>query len=102
MLPAALVYLALLLAMSTVTVLVYWWDKRRAQAGGRRVPEKVLHLLAVGGGWPGAWWAQRRLRHKTQKVRFLTVFWLLVAVHLAAVGVAAYLLFASNTARPTG
>lgn len=94
MLQAALIYLALLLAMSTITILVYWWDKRRAQTGGRRVPEKVLHLLAFGGGWPGAWWAQRRLRHKTQKVGFLTVFALLVVVHLAVVGALAYLLFA--------
>lgn len=94
MLQAALAYLALLLAMSIVAILVYWWDKRRAQTGRRRVPEKVLHLLAVGGGWPGAWWAQRRLRHKTQKVKFLTVFWLLVVVHLAVVAAVAYLLFA--------
>lgn len=94
MLQAALIYLALLLAMSIVTILVYWSDKRRAQAGSRRVPEKVLHLLAVSGGWPGAWWAQQRLRHKTQKVGFLTVFWLLVAVHVAVVGAVAYLLFA--------
>ena len=94
MLHAALVYLAVLLAMSIVTILVYWWDKRRAQAGGRRVPENVLHLLAVGGGWPGAWWVQRRLRHKTRKVSFQAVFWVLVGIHLAVVGVVAYLIFA--------
>lgn len=96
----ALAYLALLLAMSIVTILVYWWDKRHAQTGGRRVPEKVLHLLTLCGGWPGAFWAQRRLRHKTQKVKFLTVFWLLVVVHLAVVGAVMYLLFAP--APPTG
>ena len=80
--------------MSVVTILVYWSDKRRAEAGQRRVPEKVLHLLAVGGGWPGAWWVQRRLRHKTRKVPFQVAFWLLVVVHLAVVGAVAYLLFA--------
>lgn len=90
MLQAALIYLAVLLAMSAATVLTYWWDKRRAQAGTRRVPEKVLHLLAFLGGWPGAWWAQRRLRHKTQKTPFLVVYWLLVAVHLTLVGIVAY------------
>jgi uncharacterized membrane protein YsdA (DUF1294 family) len=94
MLQAALIYLAVLLAMSVVTILVYWADKRRAEAGTRRVPERVLHLLAVGGGWPGAWWVQRRLRHKTRKAGFQTVFWLLVVVHLAVVGAVAYLLFA--------
>jgi uncharacterized membrane protein YsdA (DUF1294 family) len=94
MLQAALIYLAVLLAMSIVTTLAYWFDKRRAQAGTRRVPEKVLHLLAFLGGWPGAWWARRRLRHKTQKVPFLVTSWVLVGVHLAVVGVGAYLLFA--------
>ena len=93
MLRAALIYLAVLLAMSIGTILVYWWDKRRAQGGGRRIPENVLHLLAVGGGWPGAWWVQRRLRHKTRKVSFLTVYWILVAIHLAVVAALAYLLF---------
>lgn len=94
MLQAALTYLSLLLAMSIITILVYWSDKQRAQTGRRRMPENVLHLLAVSGGWPGAWWAQQRLRHKTQKVGFLAVFWVLVAVHLAVVGAVAYLLLA--------
>lgn len=94
MLRAALIYLAVLLAMSVVALLTYWWDKRRAQTGGRRVPENVLHGMTLLGGWPGAWWAQRRLRHKTQKVPFRVVFWVLVAVHLTVVGAVAYLLFA--------
>lgn len=94
MLQAVLIYLAVLLAMSVVTTLAYWWDKRRAQAGTRRYPEYVLHAMAFLGGWPGALVAQRRLRHKTRKVNFQVVFWLLVAVHLTVVGVGAYLLFA--------
>jgi uncharacterized membrane protein YsdA (DUF1294 family) len=94
MLRAALIYLAVLLAMSVAAVLTYWWDKRRAETGGRRVPELTLHLLAFLGGWPGAWWAQRRLRHKTRKVPFQVAFWLLVAAHLVVASAAAYLLFA--------
>ena len=93
MLQAVLAYLAVLLAMSAVTMVVYQADKRRAEAGQRRVPERVLHLLAVGGGWPGAWWAQRQLRHKTRKVRFQVTFWVLVTVHLFVVAAVAYLLF---------
>ena len=49
--------------------------------------------MAFLGGWPGAWWAQQRLRHKTQKRPFLIVFWLVVAAHLVVVGVIGYLLF---------
>lgn len=94
MLRAALIYLAVLLAVSVVTTLTYWWDKRRAETGGRRVPEATLHLLAFLGGWPGAWCAQRWLRHKTRKVPFQVAYWLLVAAHLTVVGVGAYLLLA--------
>ena len=86
----AIGYLGLLLVMSLWTFLVYGFDKRRAVRGGRRVPEQTLHLLAFLGGWPGAYLAQRQFRHKTSKVRFLVVFWMVVAVHFVLVGGVAY------------
>ena len=55
------------------------WDKRRAQGGGRRVPEATLHGMELLGGWPGAFVAQRLVRHKTAKGRYQAVFWLIVA-----------------------
>ena len=33
------------------------------------------------GGWPGAFLAQKALRHKSIKQEFLTVFWVSVAVN---------------------
>ena len=50
------------------------------------MPENTLHLLALLGGWPGALVAQAQFRHKTRKVSFRAVFWLTVAVNLAALG----------------
>lgn len=79
------VYLGVVLLMSIVSFLVYGWDKRRASSGGRRVPEQTLHMLALAGGWPGAYLAQRQFRHKTRKLSFAIVFWLVVAVHVAIV-----------------
>ncbi|MBN9524373.1 DUF1294 domain-containing protein [bacterium] len=89
---AAVAYLLLVAVASTVSFVTYGFDKRRAASGGRRVPERTLHVLALCGGWPGALLGQRQFRHKTQKVWFRAVFWATVAVHVAVVAVAVYLL----------
>jgi uncharacterized membrane protein YsdA (DUF1294 family) len=65
-------------AMSTLTFVLYRHDKSRALAGGWRVREKTLHFFELIGGWPGAFFAQRRLRHKCSKARFQAVFWCIV------------------------
>ena len=59
----------------------YAIDKSAAKGGRRRIPENSLHLLALAGGWPGAFVAQRLLRHKTRKVSFQVVFWLTVVAN---------------------
>ena len=40
--------------MSAVTFGAYWHDKSSARHGAQRLPENVLHLLELSGGWPGA------------------------------------------------
>lgn len=70
-------------AMSAITFLTYWHDKRRAGRGRWRVPEATLHGLELLGGWPGALVAQQVFRHKTRKVSFQVLFWLIVASHAA-------------------
>ncbi len=72
-------------AMSGITFLAYGWDKQQAREKQWRMPEAKLHILEVIGGWPGAFLAQRRLRHKCSKVSYQVVFWLIVlAYQLAA------------------
>lgn len=71
-------------AMSLLTVIVYALDKRAARLGRSRTPEATLHALELAGGWPGAFVAQRVIRHKNAKVSYQFVFWLIVVVHLAA------------------
>lgn len=80
-----LLLIASTVLMSLLSYAVYAVDKRAAQQGRRRVPERALHLLALLGGWPGAFIAQRRLRHKTRKPAFLFVFWLATLTHVATV-----------------
>ncbi|HOX56987.1 MAG TPA: DUF1294 domain-containing protein [Candidatus Paceibacterota bacterium] len=67
-----------------VSALTYWAyaaDKRRAQERAWRLPEARLHMLELLGGWPGAFLAQRRLRHKCSKGSYQAVFWLIVLVY---------------------
>lgn len=59
----------------------YWDDKRRAKLGEWRIPEANLHFWALIGGWPGAFIAQQQFRHKTKKIPFQIVFWLVVMAH---------------------
>ena len=61
-----------MLAVSAATFLVYAADKSAAQRGRWRVSERTLHLWSLLGGWPGAFLAQRVLRHKTRKEEFLS------------------------------
>jgi uncharacterized membrane protein YsdA (DUF1294 family) len=64
--------------------LAYWAyavDKRRAEEGLWRIAEARLHLLELLGGWPGAFLAQRRLRHKCSKGSYQVVFWLIVLAY---------------------
>jgi len=75
--------LAIYVAMSVLAVFLYWRDKRQARADGWRTPEKVLHAVELLGGWPGALIAQQLFRHKTRKVSFQLVFWLIVLLHQA-------------------
>jgi uncharacterized membrane protein YsdA (DUF1294 family) len=70
--------------VSGLTYWIYAADKRRAEDGLWRVPEIHLHLLELLGGWPGAFLAQRRLRHKSSKGSYQFVFWLIVLIHQLA------------------
>jgi len=76
--------LVVYLAMSLMTYIFYYFDKSAAQKGEWRTQESTLHLLAVFGGWPGALVAQQRLRHKSIKRSFRTVFWCTVALNSCA------------------
>lgn len=72
-----------LTALNALTVLLYGLDKIAARNGWRRIPEIILHLLALLGGWPGAVLAQRVFRHKTEKRAFQRVFGVTVLVNTA-------------------
>jgi uncharacterized membrane protein YsdA (DUF1294 family)/cold shock CspA family protein len=68
--------------LNLATFYVYWRDKEAAVQGGWRASENQLHGLALLGGWPGAWFAQQILRHKSSNKPFRLLYWATVAINL--------------------
>lgn len=67
--------------VSVLAFFLYWSDKRKARADNWRTPENVLHAVELAGGWPGALLAQQLFRHKTRKLSYQLVFWIIVLMH---------------------
>jgi uncharacterized membrane protein YsdA (DUF1294 family)/cold shock CspA family protein len=72
---------AMVLVMSAISYWCYALDKGRARKKEWRIPESGLHLIELLGGWPGAFLAQRRLRHKCSKAGYQCAFWLIVLAY---------------------
>ena len=79
-------------AVSLVTFILYGYDKTQAKMGGTRVPEIVLHGLALAGGFLGGWLGRWIFHHKTRKPIFTTILTISTILY---VGIAIYLLFFS-------
>ena len=73
-----------LAAINTLTFLFYLHDKQKARNKVWRIPEAQLHLLELLGGWPAAFFSQRILRHKTSKLSYQIIFWLIVILYQCA------------------
>lgn len=68
---------------SIVAFLLYKKDKNAAEWNDWRVSENTLHAISVLGGWPGSLVAQYKLRHKSKKISFRTVYWITVVINLS-------------------
>lgn len=78
MLPTAM------LPMSVAAWMMYRQDKKLAMGGGWRITETELHGLELFGGWPGAFLAQQKYRHKTRKLSYQAIFWSIVFLYQLA------------------
>lgn len=74
-----------LLVVNVLAFLVYWWDKRKAEKGARRVAERELLLWALAGGSLGSWLAMNKFRHKTAKASFKLAFFAIVLLQVGGV-----------------
>ena len=82
-----------LLAVNTVTFLVYGWDKLCARKDWWRIPERVLLGLALLGGSIGALLGMKVFRHKTKHRKFTVLVLLFLVMQIA---LAAWLLWRSS------
>ncbi|MCA8833254.1 DUF1294 domain-containing protein [Hymenobacter pini] len=71
------VLLSCLLFFNLLCFLLFALDKRKAQRGQRRIPEKTLHLATLPAAAPGAWAAILLLHHKNRKAAFWSITLLL-------------------------
>ena len=74
-----------LLFIGIINAMTYWMyaqDKEAALQGNRRVPEQTLHILSFLGGWPTAWLAQEKLRHKTEKQPFRKIYFCTIGLNI--------------------
>lgn len=53
------------LVLTPITFGFYWFDKAQSKGDGTRVPEALLLLLALLGGFVGGFLAMRSIRNKT-------------------------------------
>ena len=83
-------YLGLTAVASPICLAAYGIDKQQVADKQDRVSERTLHLLALVGGWPGAVLGQQFFRHKTKKIVFRMVLWLILALHLALIVLGLY------------
>jgi uncharacterized membrane protein YsdA (DUF1294 family) len=76
--------------INIITFLYFFYDKRQAQQGKWRVPEKRLLLLCFLGGAAGGWQGMRNFRHKVhnQKFRWLIPFFMVL--HVVVLGYLGY------------
>jgi len=75
-------YAAWLLAWSVITCVVYGFDKFRAQRNQWRVAEMTLNLLALIGGFGGAWVGMFWFRHKTKHTAIKRWLWISTLLHI--------------------
>ncbi len=83
--PEWLIWVDLFISISISTYLVMLIDKLQATHGDRRISERSLFLMTFFGGSLGMVLAMYTLRHKSRKLSFQLVVWLLVLIQIGIV-----------------
>lgn len=77
------IFLLYLLVINTVCYFLFFWDKRMATRGRRRIPERNLLMTGIFGGALGGIIAMHMFRHKTLHRKFKLGFPVILILHLS-------------------
>jgi uncharacterized membrane protein YsdA (DUF1294 family) len=66
-------------AWSVSAFVIYGIDKALSKAGGLRVPELILNLLAAVGGFAGCWAGMSVFHHKSNRGKHPIIWIVLIA-----------------------
>lgn len=81
-------FMIYLIVMNIIGFFIMLVDKRKAQKGSFRIPEKTLLLVSLFGGSIGTLIGMYLFRHKTKKLRFvigfpmILIFQIIVAIYI--------------------
>ena len=64
---------------------IMWLDKRKAEKGAWRIPEKTLFIVTALGGGIGTIAGMYTFRHKTQKINFVIGFPFITIFEMSAI-----------------
>ncbi|MDW7650044.1 MAG: DUF1294 domain-containing protein [Bacillota bacterium] len=64
------------------TFVLMAYDKRISPGNKRRIPERLMIILAVLGGSAGVWFGMKVFRHKTKHPRFAYGIPLIIALQV--------------------
>lgn len=74
-----------LLAINLFGFFIMWLDKRKAEKGSWRIPEKTLFIVTALGGGIGTIAGMYTFRHKTQKLNFVIGFPFITILEIIAI-----------------
>lgn len=86
-------FIGLLIWLATVNVIsvvITIYDKHQAKINRWRISEKSLLFLSILGGGPAMYLTMKRIRHKTQKKKFMIGIPLIVLIQASLIAALLY------------
>lgn len=77
-------FIIYLIVINVIGFFIMWLDKRKAEKGRWRIPEKTLFLITALGGGIGTTIGMYVFRHKTQKLQFVLGFPVITVLEIIA------------------